>query len=260
MKKLAIAIGLAALFGAGAAQATTYNITTTWLEPQTQPRNSIFTGSFDYDLATHTVTNLHGMLSESMTDTNGMPIDGDHMVWLSLNNQLVSWHDSTLGGTFAAAFLNTNTKTFYNDGGIGDHPVTADGGDYWSPQVGVDNGGIYYGFPVKANNAGNAYALIFVPDDPLAALNQSQIDKLAYADCVPTAKGGMMMGGGMMGAVCMTGTSLAGYGAIGTMDGIPVSQTITAAVPEPETYAMMMAGLGLVGFMSRRRKARAGTA
>jgi choice-of-anchor A domain-containing protein len=30
-----------------------------------------------------------------------------------------------------------------------------------------------------------------------------------------------------------------------------------AAVPEPETYAMLMAGLGLVGFMSRRRKQRA---
>ena len=31
---------------------------------------------------------------------------------------------------------------------------------------------------------------------------------------------------------------------------------LTAAVPEPETYAMLLAGLGLVGFMARRRKAR----
>jgi len=27
-----------------------------------------------------------------------------------------------------------------------------------------------------------------------------------------------------------------------------------AAVPEPETYAMMLAGLGLINFVARRRK------
>ena len=31
-------------------------------------------------------------------------------------------------------------------------------------------------------------------------------------------------------------------------------QVLTAPVPEPETYAMLLAGLGAVGFMSRRRQ------
>jgi hypothetical protein len=246
MKKILLAGALLAAFAAAPvahAAVANYNITTTWFEPDTQPNDSIFTGSFSYDSITHTVSNLSGLLTESMTHIH----DGLPMVSLALNYQLVSWYDSTLGGTFAATFKNSNTNTFYNG--------AQDATDFWSPQAGVDNGGVYFGFPVKASNPGNAYALIFIPDNPLTALTQAQIDKLAYADCVPTAKvGGMNAGGGMMGAVCMTGTSVAGYGAIGTMSGYPVSQSITAAVPEPETYAMMMAGLGLVGFMSRRRR------
>jgi hypothetical protein len=32
-------------------------------------------------------------------------------------------------------------------------------------------------------------------------------------------------------------------------------RAFTSAVPEPETYGMLLAGLGLVGFLARRRKA-----
>ena len=38
------------------------------------------------------------------------------------------------------------------------------------------------------------------------------------------------------------------------LDGVAVRSTITSAVPEPETYGMLLAGLGLVGFMARRKK------
>ena len=44
-----------------------------------------------------------------------------------------------------------------------------------------------------------------------------------------------------------TATSLGTFN--GTLNGLTV-----AAVPEPETYALMLAGLGLVGFMAKRRK------
>ncbi|MDY0055922.1 MAG: PEP-CTERM sorting domain-containing protein [Methyloversatilis sp.] len=224
--------GVALALSAGmvtAHAATSYDVVTTWYEPDTQPNNTLFVGSFDYDAATRTVTNLQGQLSESMT---GMM--GGMMTWLSLDHQLASWYDAALGGTFAAAFRNTDTRTFW----------TGAGGNGWSPESGIAAGGVHYGFPSARANPGNAYALIFIPDDPLTALTQAQINKLAYADCAA---------GGMMGAVCMTGTSAAGYGAEGTMSGYPLSQTITAAVPEPETWGLMLAGLILTGALARRR-------
>lgn len=48
------------------------------------------------------------------------------------------------------------------------------------------------------------------------------------------------------------------YGNYSTFTGTFASPV--AAVPEPETYAMMLAGLGLVGFLARRRKSGKHTA
>ena len=39
-------------------------------------------------------------------------------------------------------------------------------------------------------------------------------------------------------------------------DGKVSVDSVTAAVPEPETYAMLLAGLGLIGAMARRRSSR----
>jgi hypothetical protein len=54
-----------------------------------------------------------------------------------------------------------------------------------------------------------------------------------------------------------TGTTKTGRGSMTiygvSIDNAPVLNTLVTAVPEPETYALMLAGLGLVGFAARRR-------
>ena len=42
------------------------------------------------------------------------------------------------------------------------------------------------------------------------------------------------------------------YGIAGEL--VQGGQLYVAAVPEPESYAMLLAGLGLIGFAARRRK------
>lgn len=235
-KSAAIIGSLCMVAGVPMAQAAviTYNVTQTYYEPDTQPRNTMFIGTFDYDDVTQTVSNLNGMLSESMTGDQ-IAYPNDNMNWLSLNNQLSSVYDPVLGGLLVTTFLQPTTSTF----------TTMWGGDGWSPGTGY---GIYAGFP--GPNAGNAYARIFVnTTDPTAQLTQAQIDKLAYADCAP---------GGMMMTTCMTGTTVAGYGVIGTMSGYPVSQVITpSAVPVPAAGVLLMSGLGLLGFSAKRKRGAA---
>jgi PEP-CTERM motif len=39
-----------------------------------------------------------------------------------------------------------------------------------------------------------------------------------------------------------------------TVDNLTLAKALVTAVPEPETYALMLAGLGVLGFVARRRK------
>ncbi|MDD4911327.1 MAG: fibronectin type III domain-containing protein [Sideroxydans sp.] len=187
---------------------TNYNVTTTFFEPDTQPNDTIFTGSFTFNSSTRTVTNLKGLLTESMTHIN----DGIPMNTVSLSHQLSAINDG-MGGLLVTVFAMNTTNTLTNNPLLG-------GSNGWAPTSG---GGLYFGFPSATNPAsggsGNAYAMIYVNlANPTTALSQAQIDQLSYADCTAL---------GMMGDVCMTATSFSVYGTVGTMSGFPIAQIIT---------------------------------
>lgn len=229
-KTLLVSSVLAILVGVQTAQAheVTYNVTQTYNQVvynNNHPTwDTIFTGSFIYDEHTMTVSNLTGSLTQAMTGNT---------VSRLLDYQLSSVYDDTLGGYLVTSFLQNSTDTFKNSGGVAGVTGWATGG-------------------TQTYGNQNAYATIFVNTaNPLAALTPDQTNKLAYADCTT----GSLMGG--MG-VCMTGwtkitNGIAGAG--GTMSGTyPITQTITAAVPEPETYAFLLAGLGILVTIARRRQ------
>jgi hypothetical protein len=171
---------------------TRYQVKATFFEPDTQPNDTIFTGSFTLNSTRQIVTGLSGLLTESMT--------GPPMVTVPLAYQLSTVSDGQ-GGLLVTSFALNTTNTF------------AEGG------FAAGSEGMYYGWPTSKHpgvpgGEGNAYVTIYVNlSNPLAALTSAQINRLAYADCAP---------GGMMGDTCMTG-----YKGRGTMGGYPVGQTLT---------------------------------
>lgn len=171
---------------------TDYQIKATFFEPDTQPQDTIFTGSFTLNSTTRTVAGLSGLLTESMT--------GPPMITVPLTFQLASVSDGQ-GGLLVSSFA-LNTTNVYSEGGYA-----------------ANSEGFYYGFPSAKHpgapgGVGNAFVTVYVnPADPTAALTTAQINQLVYGDCYP---------GGMMGDTCMTG-----YRGRGTMGGYPVAQSVS---------------------------------
>lgn len=214
----AFALAASNAVGTGPASApvdvvTDYDVVVKFHEPDYQYNMTEFHGAFTYNATQRTVSGLQGELSEVMAGNNqsGAPYP-DGMPLLPLRHQLSSIAAPAGDGLLVTSFLLPHTNTLSAD-------PRDSGTDGWSPGTGDWKYWGYNGGDRSEPNPGNAYVRIFVNTrDPLLALTQAQIDTLAYADCAEQ---------GMMGNDCMTGTTVAGYGTIGSMRGYPVSQVVT---------------------------------
>jgi hypothetical protein len=103
---------------------TRFKVTATFFEPDTQPNDTIFTGSFVLNSTQLQVTGLSGQLTESMT--------GPPMVTVPLAYQLSSVGDGQ-GGLLVSSFALNTTNVFAGGG----FPTGSEG--------------LYYGWPTAPN-------------------------------------------------------------------------------------------------------------
>ncbi|GJJ04236.1 hypothetical protein RugamoR64_47740 [Duganella rhizosphaerae] len=110
-------------------------------------------------------------------------------------------------------------------------------------------------------NAGQQYTLSFQFQDRAGVDTGSQGLAVSWGGGAVASVNNSLGGGWESRTYTLTGNGSAmalKFTAIGGDDSLGTSLdnvSLTTAVPEPETYAMMLAGLGLVGFAARRRKA-----
>jgi hypothetical protein len=121
-----------------------------------------------------------------------------------------------------------------------------------------------YQFSISGLGLGSSFVLSIPDLDPAPPVDSNiTFSSIAFLDAgfnVLSAdidgSDGWQLISGLPGAgvyyLAVNGTADGALG--GSYGGVLGTQVVAAPVPEPETYALMLAGLGVLGFIARRRK------
>jgi len=189
-----------------------YNIEGIFFEPAAY--DTVFTGTFDWDDATDTLSNLMGVMNSGMVTTDQN---------LNLSHHLATTIDQN-GMVTASVFKENTIDVFmyggYQKGAAFKYGITFD------PE--------YQGDLTPNENA--YFSFSFDKATMLADVNS-----IVYADCTPD---------GLMGAiVCMTGSTL-----VGSMNAVPLSLSISEVSAVPVPAAAWLCGGALMSLLAANRR------
>ena len=168
----------------------------------------------------------------------------------------ISGADPTLSRT--SAVLTAGSTVIYDSA-----PAGGVVGGEWAYASGLSGAPLGADYGISSSGFG-----LFGPGDlfpgvdlePPASPDGVQYGLVTAGDLASTGNGGITGSGGLiknsvtftLGSV-PTGFSVSQIGNVSFQYGTGLDEPNIPAIPEPETYAMLLAGLGLMGFVARRR-------
>ncbi len=192
----------------------------------------------------------------------------DGIKLFTASSPLFGWENASAAtlGTNAYAELRNNYRNLDNDGSTTDVEIAQDGNNLLELDTQNFNGGIKQ--TIAGLTSGNQYVLSFWYQSRNGSFgsygsgNGGQNFSYSWNDGTSTTTNTVNVGE-FNTWTQITRTFTAGssnvlsFNALGGADGAGAgidNVSLVAAVPEPETYGMMMLGLAMLGFASRRRK------
>jgi hypothetical protein len=155
--------------------------------------------------------------------------------------------------TFSGVPVDAGGPATYTEDGI---TATAASGVFWAwpaaGQLHLDESG-YAGNTVDFTFAGGAFDAVSID---ISYPSTGAVATFSAYDSFNNLLSSAVFNAGVSGTALLGFTGISRLRLVDTGSHFSVDNLVlTSAVPEPESVALMLAGLGMVGFMSRRRRA-----